>query len=109
MFNVLAKPTFTRTVKVKFPSGDGVETASFKATFLWVPSDELETFDRDTTEGIKEMLRHVLVSASEIVDDDGKELPWDDELREQVLGWSNARVGLLLAYNSGWIEEKRGN
>jgi len=109
MFNVLARPTFTRTVKVSSPDGDGLREDSFVATFVWVPSDELQAFETDTTEGIKDLLRDVIVSAADLVGDNDERLEWSSDLLEGLLAWSNVRAALLLAYNSAWVEEKRGN
>ena len=115
MFNIATRPTFTRTVEVQSPDGDGLRTDTFKATFNWVPSDELEKFDAKTTDSIKGFLRAVVVRCEDLVgeaeDGSGKPvpLPWSDEVREALFAWSNVRTALLLAYNKAWLEEKRGN
>lgn len=109
MFNVIARPEFTRLVEVRRPAGAGVTTEQFNATFRWVPSDELEAFDSGTNEGIKDLLRTVLVRADDLVGEDNEPLAWDGDVRETLLSWSNVRVALLLAYNKAWVEEKRGN
>lgn len=109
MFRVTNRPAFTRTVSVRTPEGDGLRTETFRATFRWLPSAEIESFDTDSAEGIKDLLRAVIIRCDELVDDDNEMLPWDDALREAVLGWSHVRFALLLAYNSAWTEEKRGN
>lgn len=109
MFNIAIRPEFTRTVKVQTPEGEGVREDDFRATFRWVPSDELEEFDNRTTEGIKDLLRAVIVRCDDLLGEGDKPVAWSDSVREQLLGWSNSRLALLLAYNTGWVEEKRGN
>lgn len=109
MFRVTARPEFTRTVTVRSPEGDGLRSETFRATFRWLPTDEIETFDRDSADGIKDLLRAVVVRCDELVDDAGELLPWSDDLRETLFGWSHVRFALLLAYNAAWTEEKRGN
>jgi hypothetical protein len=106
---VITRPEFTRRVEVRTPSGDGVKTESFSATFRWVPGDDLEGFDSNTSEGVKDLLRSVLVRADELVGTNDEPLAWSPEIREELLSWSNVRVALLLAYNKAWVEEKRGN
>ena len=109
MFNIETRPEFTRTVKVQVPEGEAVREYDFRATFVWLPSDELEEFDNRTTEGIKDMLRAVIVRCDDLLGKGDKPVEWSDGVREQLLGWSNSRLALLLAYNSAWTEEKRGN
>lgn len=109
MFNITQTPQFTRTVKIQTPEGDGVRTDDFQATFRWLPSDDLQEFDTSTTDGIKDLLRTILVHCGDLLGDDDQPLKWSETVRETLLGWSNARTALLLAFNTAWSEEKRGN
>lgn len=109
MFNITTRPEFTRTVEVRSPEGDSVRTDTFQATFRWLPSDELEQFDDATTDGIKGIIRAVLVRCDDLVGEDDKPLDWSDDVLEALLTWSNVRLALLLTYNKAWVEEKRGN
>lgn len=109
MFNIVQTPEFTRTVDIQMPEGEGVRTEQFRATFRWLPSDTLQEFDNRSTDGIKDMLRAIIVRCDELLGDDDRPLEWSDTVRETLLGWSNARAALLLAYNAAWVEEKRGN
>ncbi|AZV77933.1 hypothetical protein EBB79_08510 [Parasedimentitalea marina] len=109
MFNVVTVPTFSRTVKVKVPDGDGHLEQSFKGLFKVVPSDQSEGLDWFETEGVKEFLREVMISADDLVDDKEKPIPYSEEIREGLLNLPYVRMALLKTYTTALIQDALGN
>jgi len=109
MFNVVTVPTFSRTVKVKVPDGDGHLEQSFKAHFKVLPSDKTEGLDWSDTTGIKAFLREALISADDLVDDKEQPMSYSEEIREGLLNLPYVRVALLKTYSLAQIQETLGN
>jgi hypothetical protein len=108
MFVIDAAPTFTRTVDVKVPKGEGFETQSFQATFRVIEETEAETTIGDT-EPVKDMLRARIVSMDDLADANGKKVPYSETVREQVLNLPYVRLALIAVYNRALFGEIAGN
>lgn len=109
MFKVDANPKFTHDVDVKVPVDGGFETQSLKATFRVLDDDVLKAADFDTFDGQKEFLRLALVQLDDLQDEAGKPLPYNDKLRDQILGLPYARTALLRGYTEGIVPGAMGN
>lgn len=101
MFNVLENPTFTRPVKVQVPKGDSVEEQVFKATFNALDEAELEGLSMATADETKDFLRRAVLSMDDLAGEDGKPIPYSDEIREAVIAKPYARIALMGAYHLG--------
>ncbi|QBR36032.1 hypothetical protein ETW23_07640 [Leisingera sp. NJS201] len=101
MFNIIERPTFTRTVKVRVPKDDGVDEQDFKATFNAMDDDALNGLGMADVEGTKEFLRQAVASLDDLAGADGKPIPYNDEIRETVFKLPYARIALMAAYHNG--------
>ncbi|MDE4175802.1 hypothetical protein PXK01_16690 [Phaeobacter sp. PT47_59] len=101
MFNVLENPTFTRPVPVQVPKGDGIEEQTFKATFNALDDDATEALAMADVEGTKDFLRRAILSMDDLSDEDGKSIPYSEEIREAVIARPYARIALMSAYHLG--------
>ncbi|MEP1330104.1 hypothetical protein [Pseudophaeobacter sp.] len=109
MFNVVSNPTFTRTVPVSVPSGDGFDEQSLKATFNLLTDGEKEAFDVSTTDGVKDFLRAAVVRLDDLADEDGKPVAYTPEILEGLLGRGYVRLALLTTYTRAQIKAVTGN
>jgi len=109
MFNIDARPTFTRTVEVQVPSGDGFEKQTFIATFAALETDEIDAFDLFTNAGTDAFLRSVVVSLDDIAGNDGALIPYSEELLDRMLKKQCVRIGLYRSYAVSISGEAAGN
>lgn len=109
MLKVLTTPTFTHEVAVMQPVDGGHEEHSFKATFKMLPDDEFDDLDLRNLEGAREMVRRVLVGASDIVDGAGKPVEWSSEVRDWLINTTVTRSALILAYHAAVNKVRAGN
>lgn len=108
MFNVDSSPTFTRTVKVKVPSGNAFEEQSFRATFRAVDNDAINGHDHSTDQGTSAFLRSVVVSLDDIVGADGP-VSFSAELLDRVIAKQWARMPLYQTYLASLNGAAEGN
>ncbi len=109
MFKVLENPTFTRPVKVQVPKGDGVEEQVFKATFNALDEAELDGLSMADTDETKEFLRRAVLTMDDLAGEDGKPIPYSEEIRETVISKPYARIALMGAYHIGMNGMLPGN
>ena len=109
MFKINQKREFTHTVTVMIPVDGGYDEETFKARFKLLSADEMAEYDLLDGDGLVTFLNDVVLSLSEITDDQGKELPYNDALRDQVFGMMNARMALRDTYIEALAKTKRGN
>ncbi|QBF31492.1 phage tail assembly chaperone [Thalassococcus sp. S3] len=109
MFNINQKPTFTREVQIPVPVDDGHENQSIKVTFLARQDAELAQYNTRTLEGQKQMLRDVILSIEDIVDDEGQPVPYSPGLLEKLMSWTFAVLALLSAYSKSMADARLGN
>ncbi len=109
MFNIDAKPTFTRTVTALVPRGEGVDPQSFKATFNVLDDEDIDGVPLGDVEKVKELLRKMVIGLDELVDAAENAVPFSDQVLELVLKKSYVRLALIKAYYSGADEGRTGN
>lgn len=109
MFNVIDNPKFWRTVKVAVPADDGQEEATFRARFRVIDEDTAESFNLLDRDGVRDFMRQALVDLDEIVGEDGKLVPYSEDLREQMLHKTYVRVALLRTYSEAVTQLRPGN
>lgn len=107
MFTVTQDPQFTHDVKVQVPVDGGHKEETFKCRFRVIPVEELD--DLLTVEGQKLALQRVIVSMSDLVDDQKEEVTYSDELRDQLIGVPYVRAGLLQTYRAAVVKARPGN
>jgi len=107
MFKVTEDRRFTHDVKVMVPTDGGHSEESFKAEFRVVDIDNLG--DTASLEGQQETLRRVVVSMSELVDDEKNEMPYSDELRDRLIRVPYVRSALLQTYLRAITKTRAGN
>ncbi len=107
MFKVVSEPTFTATVTVCVPVDGGHSDQPFKAKFKVVDVDTLG--DANGLEGQQKLLRRVVVGLEDVVGDDGQQLPFNDELRDELIAVPYVRAALLHTYLAAIGKTKAGN
>tara|TARA_B100001179_G_C18397208_1_gene320075 strand:+ start:362 stop:685 length:324 start_codon:yes stop_codon:yes gene_type:complete len=107
MFTVTTDPQFTHVVSVQVPVDGGHKEETFKCRFRVIPVEELD--DLLSVEGQKLALQRVIVSMSELVDEDKKDVPYSDELRDQLIAVPYVRAGLLRTYREAVVKARPGN
>lgn len=98
MFRVDPNPQFTHEVKISVPVNGGFAPQSFKATFRVLDAGEAAAFDLTDADGSTDFLRRVLVSLDDIVDANDAQVPYNDQLRDQLLGLPYVRLALARTY-----------
>ena len=109
MFKIAKTPRFTHVVPIKVPVDGGFDEQTIRATFEVITDDEFASFDTMTAEGLKDLVRKILVRLDDMVDEQGKPLPYSDDLRDQLLELPYMRLGLLRGYQAAMIGAKAGN
>ncbi len=109
MFRIVDNPEFTHSVEVQVPVDGGWKAETLKARFRILPEAETDTGDLGAAEASKEYLRRVLVRLEDLVDEAGKALDYNDELRERVLALPHVRLALVRAYVRAQTRVVEGN
>ncbi|EEW59764.1 conserved hypothetical protein [Ruegeria sp. TrichCH4B] len=109
MFNVEETPSFTRTVKVKVPKGEGHEEQTFKAAFNVVDDEVIEGVPLQNTAEVKKVLRKMLTGMEDLANTAGEAIPYSDEIREKILKLPYVRIALIAAYYDGVTDQRSGN
>lgn len=110
MFKVTHRPVFTRTIKVQVPiDDDRFREETFKAKFEGLPMDDLDSFEVDTTDGMKALLTRVVQDLEDVCGDDDKEIPFSDQLLADVLSNAAARGALYSTYLASISGLRTGN
>lgn len=109
MFNVDAKPIFTRTITFDMIDPTSGQPQSFTATFRALSDEERAAFDLTTVDGSKALLRAAVQSIDGLIDEDGKPAAYAGPLRERLLDLGWVRAGLAIAYFAGLNGMREGN
>jgi hypothetical protein len=108
-FNIQARPTFRRTVKVRVPDTDGAHEETMVAVFKVATDDELKGVDLDTEAGTIDFCRRIVVRLDDLADADKKPVEFTPEVFEQVLAMPHARVALVRTYTREVLTAAAGN
>lgn len=109
MFKVVKEPTFTHDVEILEPSDGGHRKQKLKTTFRVVEDEVEHDSTASAVERAKDWLRRRIVAFHDLTDEDGKELPYSDDLRDQLLARPDIRLGLTLGYNNAINKALKGN
>ncbi|MDK3072770.1 hypothetical protein QO034_06580 [Sedimentitalea sp. JM2-8] len=107
MLKITDTPEFTHTVRVQTPVDGGHREDTFKCRFRVVEDDENDA--GFTVDAVKARLRRIIVSMEDLADENGKPVPYSDEVRDRVLNLPHARIALLRAYAAAFAKERAGN
>lgn len=106
-FCIAVKPTYPWPVKVSMQDGKGgFTTSTFKAIFARQSVDEIEEIKSLQT---KEALKRVLVGWSDLVDEDGVAVEFNDENFERLISILPALKGLVDAFWESLAKAKEKN
>lgn len=109
MLKIVQTPTFTHKVKARVPTDGGHRDEEFSATFRVLPASQAENYDYTTGAGMTEFLRAVVVRLDELADEQGKEIPYSDAVRDAVLDLPYARRALADTYIAAVTKAAAGN
>lgn len=107
MFKIVTEPTFTATVPVCVPVDGGHRNEDFKAKFKVVDVEELG--EASGLEGQQKLLRRVVVGVEDVRDDAGEELPFNEQLRDQLIAVPYVRAAMLQTYLAAIGKTRVGN
>ena len=109
MFKIAANPEFSHTVPILVPTDGGHREESLRARFRVIGSEALDSFQLTSTGEVLTFLREVLVSLDDLADAAGNPVPYNDEVRDQVLQLPYVRLALVRSYMSAITKAKAGN
>jgi len=109
MFKITDNPTFTRTVTIRVPADGGYISETLTAVFNVLPVTEMNSFDLATEKGARAFLTAAIHSLDDIGDENGKPLPYSDQLRDKVLDLPYARAALAEEYTRSVEGAREGN
>ena len=109
MFTVEKNPTFTHEVPIHVPVDGGTETQTIKATYTVMTDEESETFNTGHLNGMKEFLIAAKIKMADLQDPEGKALPYNDKVRDQLLALPYVCHGLFNGYLKGISNGRLGN
>lgn len=96
MFKIIKNPTFTTTATIHVPTDEGVVQQTLKVRFNLLSDDEVP----ESQDKVIGFLRAAIVRIDDVVGEDDQPIPYDDALRDRLLGLPFVRLGLMAAYFS---------
>lgn len=107
MFKVISEPTFTIPVTVCVPVDGGHKDQDLKVKFRVVDIDELG--EAAGLEGQQKLLKRVVCGFEDVIGDNDQELPYSDELRDQLIAVPYVRAAMLQTYLAAIGKTRVGN
>jgi len=108
-FKITTERLFTARVTAHVPVDGGTKEERFKARFRVLNTEQVENFDLVTSQGTTDFLRAVIVELFELIDDEGNPVPYNDDVRDQVIIDPPARSALIRAYFENIGKGRKGN
>jgi len=109
MFTVVNEPTFRHDVDIHEPVDGGHRIQKLNVTFRLVPDEDGDDAIAMSDEQIKDHLRRRIVCFNDLGDEKGNTLPYNDEIREQLLARQDVRLGLIRGYAKAVTKGAAGN
>ena len=109
MFHFDPSPVFTHTVRVLVPIDNGHDEQTFDATFKVLPTDEFAVYDLSDGASSGEFVRKVLIGVADIQNSEGRDVPWSDRLRDQLIALPFVRAALARTYLEAVSKATLGN
>lgn len=107
MLTITNTPEFTHTVHVMTPIDGGHREDTFKARFRMLEDDpDVDFFNVDSVKG---HLRRLVVLMEDLVDEQGQQIPYSDDVRDRMLSLPHVRIALLRTYRDALAKERVGN
>lgn len=99
---IAKNPTFVTTATISVPTDEGPVDQTCRVRFRVMPKQDWELPTPD-------FIARAVLSISDLVDDEGRELNWTEDVAAQVLALEFMQLGLLRAYSVGVSGAKTGN
>lgn len=110
MFKLKKNATFLHDVPVQWPVDDGFEEVKLKTRFRVLGAETLRLHDDMRSEqGQNAFLRAAIAGFPAVVDDDGHNMPDDDDLFDRIVGLTFCRAPLLRAYQAAMTGARAKN
>ena len=109
MFKIVDNPHFTHKVIVQTPIDGGHREDTFRCRFKVISTEEIADFDLDTPLGTLAFLRAICMGVEDVADEAGAQIPYSDELRDQLLSISFVRLALVRTYFAAMSKARVGN
>ena len=107
MFKIADRIEFSRRVPIRVPTDGGFEEQSLEVRFRYLSEEERKRIaEKDADAGF---LREAIVHIGDVVDEDGKELPYNDRLRDRLLDLPFVLGPLMEAYVEAALGERAKN
>ena len=101
MFKLKKNATFLHDVPVQWPLDGGFEEVTLKTRFRVLDAETLRLHDDMRSEpGQNAFLRAAIAGFPTVVDDEGHNMPDDDDLFERIVVLTFCRAPLLQAYEA---------
>ena len=104
----LAPATFKREITVKVPVDGGFESQTMTVTYNVIPMDKSSEMLAQGGEGLIDFVNKITKRVDDIAGDDGKQLEWNDEVRDQLLNvpyvWAAILDGYKLAMGEARVK-----
>lgn len=106
MLKIVDQPTFVHAVPVMVPVDGGHREETFRVRFRVVDADDRAL---NTTEALRTFLDEAVVGMEDLADEAGNPLPFNQAVKDQVLGLPYARLAILKAYMAAVTKARLGN
>lgn len=106
MFHIDDRPEFDCTVPIAL---EGVERQSITVRYRALANSEIELFDLRTAEGTTDFLHRVVARVDDVVDDDGKPVPFTPALLDRLLDLGWVRQPMVRSYFAALAGARLGN
>jgi hypothetical protein len=108
VFTIDQTPEFTVPVPILTPDGEGHREDSIRATFIAIPDSEMAEL-LETPDDAKTFLRRVVRDVADMVETDGKPVPFNAVSAAVLFDMPFVRLGLVRAYSVAIRKVKTGN
>ncbi|HFQ15141.1 MAG TPA: hypothetical protein ENK41_02195, partial [Rhodobacteraceae bacterium] len=98
MFKIAEKVEFSRRVPIKVPTDGGFEEQSLELRFRYVTEEERKRVTVKGGDWGRAFMRLAIVHIGDVVDENGKELPYNDRLRDRLLDFTFVLGPVMDAY-----------
>lgn len=109
MFKIIAEPTFTHRVTILVPADNGHREESLTVTFRVLSVEDQAQFNLTRERESDQFLRAIVVKMDDVADEEGKKIPYNDQLRDRILAIPYVRSAVAAAYFTAVNKAQLGN
>jgi hypothetical protein len=109
MFKLVSNPTFKRVVKISAPVDGGVKETTIGVVFNALKVSAIQIHDDSMLEGQVSLLKAVINSIDDVQDEAGNVLPYNDELRDNLIDIGCVRMAMINSFKLGIIGAREKN